>query len=78
VNWPGPPPTASRPRRPWPPTSSPPIASPPWPFHDDEDRPSGSVRPLSQAELHAILAHLSDDPDELLPGTGADRRVPPA
>jgi hypothetical protein len=50
-------------------------SSRPWPFHDDEDRPSGSVRPLSQAELHAILAHLSDDPDELLPGTGADRRV---
>jgi hypothetical protein len=50
-------------------------SSRPCPFHDDEDRPSGSVRPLSQAELHAILAHLSDDPDELLPGTGADRRV---
>ena len=38
-------------------------SSRPWPFNDDEDRPSGSVRPLSQAELHAILAHLSDDPD---------------
>jgi hypothetical protein len=50
-------------------------SSRPWPFHDDEDRPSGSVRPLSQAELHAILAHLSDDPDELLAGTGADRPV---
>jgi hypothetical protein len=46
----------------------------PWPF-DDDDRPSGSVRPLSQADLHAILAHLSDDPDELLAGTGADRPV---
>jgi hypothetical protein len=47
----------------------------PWPF-DDEDRPSGSVRPLSQADLQAILAHLtSDDPDELLAGTGADRPV---
>jgi hypothetical protein len=46
-----------------------------WPF-DDEDRPSGSVRPLSQADLQAILAHLtSDDPDELLAGTGADRPV---
>jgi hypothetical protein len=46
-----------------------------WPF-DDDDRPSGSVRPLSQADLQAILAHLtSDDPDELLAGTGADRPV---
>jgi hypothetical protein len=50
-------------------------SSGPWPF-DDEDRPSGSVRPLSQADLQAILAHLnSDDPDELLAGTGADRPV---
>ena len=45
-----------------------------WPF-DDDDRPSGSVRPLSQADLQAILAHLGDDPDELLAGTGADRPV---
>jgi Nuclease-related domain len=45
-----------------------------FPF-DDEDRPSGSVRPLSQADLQAILAHLSDDPKELLAGTGADRPV---
>jgi hypothetical protein len=45
-----------------------------WPF-DDEDRPSGSVRPLSQADLQAILAHLADDPDELLAGTDADRPV---
>jgi hypothetical protein len=49
-------------------------SSRPWPFHDD-DRPSGSVRPLSQADLHAILAHLGDDPDELLAGTSADRPV---
>jgi Nuclease-related domain len=49
-------------------------SSRPWPF-DDEDRPSGSVRPLSQADLQAILAHLGDDPDELLAGTGADRPV---
>jgi nuclease-like protein len=46
----------------------------PWPF-DDEDRLSGSVRPLSQADLQAILAHLGDDPDELLAGTDADRPV---
>jgi Nuclease-related domain len=45
-----------------------------WPF-DDDDRPSGSVRPLSQADLRAILAHLSDEPDELLADTGADRPV---
>jgi Nuclease-related domain len=49
-------------------------SSGPWPF-DDEDRPSGSVRPLSHADLQAILAHLSDDPDELLADTGADRPV---
>src|SRR5215218_7985239 len=46
-----------------------------WPF-DDDDPPSGSVRPLSQADLQAILAHLTDDqPDQLLAGTGADRPV---
>jgi len=28
-----------------------------WPF-DEDDRPSGSVRPLSKADLQAILAHL--------------------
>jgi hypothetical protein len=51
------------------------MASPqPWPLDDDE-RPSGSVRPLSQADLQAILAHLSDDHDELLAGTGAGRPV---
>ena len=45
------------------------MASPrPWPF-GDEDRPSGSVRPLSQADLQAILAHLNNDRDELLSGT---------
>jgi hypothetical protein len=48
-------------------------SSRPWPF--DDDRPSGSVRPLSQADLQAILAHLGDDPDELLAGTGMDRPV---
>ena len=49
-------------------------SSRPWPFEDD-DRPSGSVQPLSQADLQAILAHLDDDPDELLAGTGVDRPV---
>jgi hypothetical protein len=33
------------------------------------------VRPLSQADLQAILAHLGDDPDQLLAGTDADRPV---
>jgi hypothetical protein len=50
-------------------------SSRPWPFEDD-DRPSGSIQPLSQADLQAILAHLaSDDPDALLARTGADRPV---
>jgi nuclease-like protein len=48
-------------------------SSRPWPF--DDDRPSGSIQPLSQADLQAILAHLGDDPDQLLAGTGADRPV---
>jgi hypothetical protein len=47
----------------------------PWPF--DDDRPSGSVRPLRQADLQTILAHLGDDPDQLLAGTSADRPVDP-
>ena len=51
------------------------MASPqPWPFDDDE-RPSGSVRPLSQADLQAILAHLGDDPDQLPAGAIGDRPV---
>jgi hypothetical protein len=49
-------------------------SSRPWPF-DDEDRPSGSVQPLSHADLQAILAHLNRDPDELLAGTSADGPV---
>jgi hypothetical protein len=51
------------------------MASPrPWPF-DDDDRPSGSVRPLSQADLQAILNHLGDDPDQLHARTSMDRQV---
>jgi hypothetical protein len=50
--------------------------SQPWPFEDDA-RPSGSVRPLSQADLQAILDHFSDDHDQLLAGTSADRPVVP-
>ena len=49
-------------------------SSRPWPF-DDDDRPSGSVRPLSQADLQAILAHLGDDCDQLLADTDAGRPV---
>ena len=41
-----------------------------WPL-DDDDRPSGSIQPLCQADLQAILAHLVDDPDQLLVGTSA-------
>jgi hypothetical protein len=44
-----------------------------WPL-DDDDRPSGSVRPLSQADLQAILTYLNNDPDELLAGTDAEQR----
>jgi hypothetical protein len=43
---------------------------------DDDDRPSGSVRPLRHTDLQAILAHFTDDePDQLLAGTDADRPV---
>jgi hypothetical protein len=49
-------------------------SSRPWPF-DDNDRPSGSVRPLSQADLQAILAYLNSGPDQVLADTGADRPV---
>jgi len=49
-------------------------SSPPWPLEDD-DRPSGSVGPLSHADLQAILAHLNEDSDELLADTSADRPV---
>jgi hypothetical protein len=45
-----------------------------FPF-DDDDRPSGSVQPLRQADLQAILAHLGDDPDGLLTGTIGDPPV---
>jgi hypothetical protein len=33
------------------------------------------AQPLSEVDLQAILAHLSDDPDQLLAGTGGDRPV---
>src|SRR4029453_19321313 len=43
----------------------------PWPL-DYDDRPRGSVRPRSQADHQAILAHLNEESDELLAGTRAD------
>jgi hypothetical protein len=49
-------------------------SSKPWPF-DEDDRPSGSVQPLSQADLQAILAHLDDDSDQLLASTSAGAPV---
>src|SRR4029453_18226267 len=55
--------------------STPMASSRSWPFDDDDDRPSGSVRPLSQADLQAILASPNGGPDELLAGTAADRAV---
>jgi hypothetical protein len=42
---------------------------------DDDDRSSGSVRPLSHADLQAILAHLNSDSHRLPAGTDADRPV---
>ena len=33
------------------------------------------MRPLSHADLQAILAHRNSDPDQLLAGTEADRPV---
>jgi nuclease-like protein len=50
-------------------------SSRPWPL-DDDDRSSGSVRPLSQADLQAILAHLNNQNlDEIVASTGADQPV---
>jgi hypothetical protein len=49
-------------------------SSRPWPF-DDQDRPSGSVQPLTQADLQAILAHLTNDPDQLLASTSVGSPV---
>ena len=45
-------------------------SSRPWPF-DDEDRPGGSVQPLRQADLQAILAHLGEDPTSWWPAPSA-------
>ena len=47
----------------------------PFPNEPDDEQPGLSIRPLAHDDLDAILAHLDDDPDELLAGTGADRPV---
>jgi hypothetical protein len=46
-NWPGPPPTANRPRKPWSPTSSPPAASRPACF-------AGSVAPMTNLPAYRV------------------------
>jgi hypothetical protein len=55
------------------------MASPAGPFPDeyepDDEPPGVSIRPLSHADLDAILAGLQDDRDSLLAGTPADRPV---
>jgi hypothetical protein len=42
---------------------------------DDDEQPGLSIRPLSHADLDAILAHLEQDRDSLLAGISADRPV---
>src|SRR6266511_2259047 len=55
------------------------MASPAGQFPDeyepDDDQPGLSIRPLSHADLDAILDDLQDDRDSLLAGTSADRPV---
>jgi Nuclease-related domain len=48
-----------------------------FPYEDepDDDQPGVSIRPLSHADLDAILNRLEDDRDSLLAGTTADRPV---
>ncbi len=49
--------------------------APRFPDEPDNEQPGVSIRPLSHADLDAILAHLEDDRDSLLAGTAADRPV---
>jgi hypothetical protein len=53
------------------------MASPAGQFPDegDDEQPGLTIRPLSHADLDAILAHLEQDRDSLLAGTAADRPV---
>src|SRR6266540_6135055 len=55
------------------------MASPAGQFPDeyepDDDQPGLSIRPLSHADLDAILDDLEADRDSLLAGTSADRPV---
>jgi hypothetical protein len=46
-----------------------------FPYEPDDEQPGVSIRPLSHADLDAILAGLEDDSDSLLAGTPADRPV---
>jgi hypothetical protein len=45
------------------------------PDEPDDEQPGVSIRPLSQADLDAILAEAGTDADSLLAGTRADRPV---
>jgi hypothetical protein len=49
--------------------------APPFPDEPDDDQPGLFIRPLSHADLDAILAHVEQDRDSLLAGTTADRPV---
>src|SRR6266540_657874 len=52
------------------------MASPaPFPYEPDDEQPGVYVRPLSQADLDAILAEAGTDADSLVAGTPADRPV---
>jgi hypothetical protein len=50
--------------------------APPFPYEpDDDEQPGVWIRPLSHADLDAILAEAGADRDSLLAGTHADRPV---
>jgi hypothetical protein len=44
-------------------------------YEPDDEQPGLTIRPLSHADLDAILAHVEQDRDSLLAGTPADRPV---
>src|SRR6266542_1654203 len=47
----------------------------PFEYEPDDEPPGLSIRPLSHADLDAILAGLEDDRDSLLAGTSTGRPV---
>jgi hypothetical protein len=49
--------------------------APRFPEEPDDEQPGVSIRPLSHADLDAILAEAGTDADSLLAGTRADRPV---